>query len=858
MSRAYRVLLRLYPASFRTEYGAELEAMFAHRRRDAEGPLAVAALWFDTVREVLANSLAAHTDLLRQDIHYTARTLARSPGFALTAILVTALGVGATTAAFSVADFVMLRPLPFRDPGSLVRVWNSTPKYLQSELSPPNYRDVKAASRSFESIGAFHPLDANILGEGPPRRLNGAAVTTDLLPMFGVAPLVGRLPTELDGVSAVVLSYALWQDLFASRSEAVGRTIVLEGMPRVVVGVMPAGFHFPTREVQFWLPMPQAELADTDRTNDWFLAVARLRPGVTVAQAQSELSVVASRLEQQFPKENAKLGATVYRMQDGVSDQSRLLLLGLCGASLCVLLIACVNLGNLLLARGMTRHRELVVRTALGAGRERLIRQLVTESLVLALIGGGIGVLVATFSVPLLSRLVPTALPIAGTPSVDLRVLLFAALLTGITGIGFGVFPALRASRTTGFEALRDGARAGGGRRARLRAALVVAEVMASVVLLVGAGLLTRALWRIQATDPGFRPEQVLTLNTPLPLDRYQLVAVRQQYYDRVLGAVRTLPGVSSAAYISGVPMAMGGGIWPVVIPGQPATPGEEESASLRFTTPGFFQTLSIPVQRGRDVAETDRGNQPYVAVVSASFAKRYWPDQDPIGKRFQFAFSERTVVGVVGDVKFRGLERTSEPQVYIPYGQVPDSSIVNYIPKALVVRTSIPTATLLPQIRAAVNAADAEQPIADVRALEEIVESVTASRSVQARVVAAFALIAFLLAGVGIHGLLSYAVASRRHEFAVRSALGARAGVIVAMVMRQSVLLALAGILPGILLAWAVGRALESLLAGVQPGDPLTFSAAIGLCALMTLAGSLVPVLRAVRIAPANALRAE
>jgi putative ABC transport system permease protein len=858
MSRGYRALLRLYPTSFRTEYGPELEAIFERRRHQASGPFAAVLLWLEAGRDAVVNGLAAHGDLLRQDLSYTARTLSRSPGFTLTAILVTALGVGATTAAFSVADFVMLRPLPFREPGALVRIWGAKPQYPQFELSPPNYHDIKAASRSFEAMGAFHPLDANVLGEGPPRRLNGSAVTTDLLPIFGVAPLIGRLPTDRDGVGTVVLSYALWKDLFASRTEALGRTMVLDGAPRVIIGIMPPGFHFPSREVQFWLPMPPEEVADTDRTNDWFQSVARLRPGITLEQARSELSVIAGRLEQEYPKENARLSATAYPMRDGVSGQSRMLLLGLAAASLCVLLIACVNLANLLLARGLIRHRELVVRTALGAGRERLIRQLVTESLLLATAGGGLGVLVAGFSVPLLSRLVPTALPIAGTPSVDIRVLLFAAVLTGLTGLGFGVFPALRASRSPGFEALRDGPRTGGGRRARLRTALVVAEVMASVVLLVTAGLLTRALWRIQSTDPGFRPEQVLTLNTTLPLTRYQVVAVRQQYYDRVLGAVRRLPGVSSAAYISGVPMSMGGGIWPVVIPGMPATPGEERPASLRFTTPGFFRTLSIPLLKGRDVAETDRANQPYVAVVSASFAHQYWPGEDPIGKRFEFALSERTVVGVVGDVRVRGLERSSEPQVYIPYGQVPDSSLVGYIPKSLVVRSSTPTETLMTAIRAAVNAADPEQPISDVRALTEIVESVTAPRSVQATVLAAFALIAFLLAGIGIHGLLSFAVASRRHEFAVRAALGARGTAIVAMIMRQSVVLALAGIVPGILIAFAAGKTLESILAGIQPGDPVTFSAAIALCLVMTLAGSLVPVLRAVRIAPASALRAE
>jgi putative ABC transport system permease protein len=858
MSRAYRLLLALYPASVRVEYGSEMARIFEARRSQAVGLGAVMSLWMTTIAETMSSAAAAHFDLLRQDVRFTSRTLGRSPGFTLTAILVTALGVGATTAAFSVADFVMLRPLPFKDPARLVRIWGQTPEYPQFELSPPNYRDWKSASRSFEALGAFHGLEANVLGQGAPRRWSGSVVTTDLLPLFGVQPTVGRLPTEQDGVGAVVLSHALWQELFAGRTEAIGRKIVLDDIPRVIVGVMPSQFNFPTRETQFWVPMPQAELADSDRTNTWFEVVGRLRPGVTMGQARSELSLISARLAQEYPVENAHLGASLYRVQDGYSDQSALLLLGLGAAALCVLLIACVNLANLLLARGLARHRELLVRSALGAGQERLIRQLVTESLLLALGGGGIGVVVAAFSVPLLSTLVPTSLPIAGTPSVDLRVLLFAALVTGLTGIGFGVFPALRASRSTRFEALREGARAGGGRRAGLRAALVIAQVMASVVLLIGAGLLTRALWRIQSVDPGFKSDHVLTLTTSLPLSRYQVVARRQQYYDRVLGEIRRTPGVSSAAYVTGLPMVRAGGIWQVEIPGEATEPGHRKSASLRFTTPGFLETFGIPLIRGRGIAESDRGDQPYVAVVSQSFASRYWPGQDPIGHRFKFALSDRTVVGVVGDIRMRGLERPSEPQVYVPYGQVPDSSLVGYIPTSLVIRSDIPTERLLPQLHAIISAADPEQPVSDVRAMSEIVQSSTASRAVQATVLAGFALVAFLLAGVGIHGLLSFAVTSRRHEFAVRSALGARAGAIIGMVMRQSVLLALAGIIPGILLAWVGGRALQSILAGVQPGDPATFAAAILLCALMTLAGSLAPVLRAVRIAPASALRGE
>ncbi|MEP6474651.1 MAG: ABC transporter permease, partial [Gemmatimonadota bacterium] len=664
MSRAYRTLLRLYPASFRTEYGRELETMFDLRRRQSAGPVAVLTLWLGAIADTLSSALAAHLDLLRQDLKYCWRTLARSPGFAVTAILVTALGVGATTAAFSVADFVMFRPLPFKDPGSLVRIWGKTPEYPQFELSPPNYRDWKAGSRSFETMGGFHGIDANVLGEGPPRRLTGSAVTTDLLPLFGVAPMVGRLPTDRDGINAVVLSHALWQDFFAGRIEVIGRSIVLDGIPRVVVGVMPEAFNFPSRETQFWVPMPTEELADSDRTNNWIEVVGRLRQGVPLAQARAELSLVSARLSQEYPVENARLGATVYRVQDGYSDQSELLLVGLSAASLCILLIACVNLANLLLARGLARHRELVVRSALGAGRERLVRQLVTESLVLATVGGGIGVVVAIFSVPMMSRLVPTSLPIAGTPSVDLRVLLFAALVTALTGIGFGIFPALRASRSTRFEALREGARAGGGRYARVRAVLVIAQVMASVVLLVGAGLLSRALWKIQSVDPGFRGDHVLTLSTSLPVARYQVVARRQQFYDRVLGQIRRTPGVTAAAYVTGVPMVRAGGIWPVEITGKATGPGDRKAASLRFITPGFFETMKIPLVKGRSVAESDRGDQPYVSVVSASFASRYWPGQDPIGQRFTFALSERTVVGVVGDIRVRGLERPSEPQV--------------------------------------------------------------------------------------------------------------------------------------------------------------------------------------------------
>jgi predicted permease len=435
---------------------------------------------------------------------------------------------------------------------------------------------------------------------------------------------------------------------------------------------------------------------------------------------------------------------------------------------------------------------------------------------------------------------------------------LFAIVLTALTGIGFGVLPAWRSAGQLDLGGLRDSARVGGGRRERARSALVIAEVLASVVLLVSAGLLMRALLRLQNTDPGFRADNVLTLRTALPTPKYDTTARRAAFYQAVLGEVRMLPGVSSAAYITSLPVAAGGGIWPVVPEGRVPGKGPVERASSRFVTPGYFSSLGIPIRRGRDVSDTDEENQAWVAVVSESFVKRYWPNEDPIGKRFTFLEDMRTVVGVVGDVRMRGPEQSSEPQVYLAYKQSRDGQSSSYYPKDLVIRTSVPATTLIPAVRRVVQQVDPQQPISDIKPMTEVVGSVTAARSVQVRVLVAFAVIAFLLAGIGIHGLLSFAVSNRQHEIGVRMALGAQRGDIVRMVMRQGVILSAAGVLPGIVIAFLVGRAMQSLLAGVQPGDAVTFASAAILCVVMTLVGSLLPTLRAVRVDPATAFRTE
>jgi predicted permease len=811
-------------------------------------------------------AVAGHWDILKNDLRYTRRTLVRAPGFAVTAIVIIALGIGATTAAFSVTDFVLIRPLPFPQPERLVKVYQRTPGYGRMELSPANYRDWKQAATVFESIGTYHSLTANLIGAGEPLRVDGAAVSFDLFSTLRVQPLMGRLFTEKDDSSGAagtaILSYRLWQTRFGGEADIVGRQVTLDRELITVIGVMPREFRFPTSDALLWTPLRFTEQNYVDRGDNWMYVVGRLRGGVTLEQARADLEVIAARLRAQYPAENRNVGAAVFRYSDEVSEQSRLLLVALSGASACVLLIACANLANLLLARALARRRELAVRTAMGAGRDRMIRQLMTESLLLATIGGALGVGVAYITVPLLNRLVPASLPIASTPIIDVRVLMFAIALTALTGIAFGLAPVLRIGGEADLGGLRESARIGGGQRERLRSALVVAEIVASVVLLVSAGLLMRALWTIQARDPGFRPEGVLTLHAPLPMPQYEKVTARDAFYTRVIADVRALPGVVNAGFVSYLPMGkMRGGIWPVSLDGGPVNRSDNQVAFLRYVTPGYFATLGAPITLGRDISESDTGDRQLVAVVSESFVRRYWPNErreSILGRHFTFAFSERVVVGVVGDMRLRGLERESEPQVYLAYKQVADGAIIGYVPRGLVVRTAMEPETLAPSVRAIIHRVDPELPVTDVSTMTDLVERDTASRTAQLRVIGAFAVIAFLLAGVGIHGLLSFAVSQRAQEIGVRMALGAQAGDILGMIVRRSALLALAGVVPGVALAYAAGRWMQALLVGVTPGDTTTFASAVGLAMVMTIAGTLAPAIRAVRVDPLTAIRVE
>lgn len=860
--RAYRLLLHLYPAAVREAHGDELEAMFAHELSRARGGARVGVVARALV-DAIVNALRAHVEMTALDLTDAWRGMRRAPGFASSVVLVSALGVAAATASFSLADHVLVRPLPFASPDRLVKLWQdqSSRGYSRMELSPGNYVDWQRGSRSFASMAAFTTTSVNAMTGAGPLRFTAAQATSSLFDTLGVGAALGRgfLSTDATGTATpgVVLSDHVWRSVFAGRPDVLGATVTLNGTAHTVIGVMPPWFEFPTREADLWLPLTFAPQDLEDRGNNYLQAIARLAPGVTMTQARADLGAVAAGLTRVHPA-NDRTGATVIGLRDEVTRQSRTMLQALVGASAAVLFIACANLASLLLARGVARQRELAIRLAMGARPRRLARQVLTESLALSLVGGAIGAALAVAVLPVAAALVPTTLPITEVPTIDLRVLAVAAVATLVTGLGFGLVPAWRVARMPAGGDLRDGTRVFGGRSTeRLRGAFVAGEVAVAVVLLVTVGLFLRALWLVRDVDPGFDASGVLTIRTTLPLPTYERVAVREQFYRRVLDDVRALPGVEHAAYTSFLPMVMRGGIWPVLMPGT-TVPEDARAASVRFVTPDYFAAMRIPLLRGRAVVDTDRQDTEYVAVVSRSFAELYWPGEDPIGRSFTTALQARTVVGVVGDVRVRGLERESEPQVYLPSTQVPDGGLSFYMPKDLVVKASGAPAGLVAGVRAAVQRADPEQPVSDVRLLTDVVERETASRATQVSALVAFAGVAVLLTLVGVHSLLAYVVTARTQEIGVRMALGASRLGVLALIWTRAARLAMVGGLVGLVLAYAASRSVQALLAGVSAADATTYGLAAAGALAIGFSGSLVPAWRAARVDPVAAMRHE
>ena len=872
----YRALLRLYPKSFRAEYGAEMMKDFLRQWREAPATVK-AMLAVRAAADTAADATRVHGDITKQDLRYAIRSLRRTPGFTLTAILVAAMGIGATTATFSVADHVLLRPLPFPEHDRVVRLWedHSSRGYPRMEPSPPNFLDWQRMATVFERLEPFTGASASLVGHGEPEQVNGASVGGGVFQVLRRPAALGRVLTEADvyaaeGERPIVISDRIWRTRFGASPDVLGQTISLDDRAYVIVGVMPSDFYFPSRNRDFWRTLRLGvNESDNDRGNNYLAVIGRLKDGVSIDDARAEMDLIGAQLAQAYPKAQEGKGVTLAPWREQITGQPRVLLLGLVGASICVLLIACTNLANLLMSRALARRSEFAVRAAIGASVDRLVRQMLTDSFVLAACGGALGIVLAIVAVPLLVRLVPTSLPIAEVPPTDLRMLAGTLLLTIAAGIAFGLLPALRVCRKSDGSALKDSARGGTSRGTeRLRSSLVVAEIVASVVLIVTVGLLTQALLNVQRVDPGFKADNVLTVRTTLPRIKYAKAVQREQFYQRVLTDVKAMPGVESAAYISFLPMVMGGGVWPVLStvpdPGSPQRfvppdPRNERRASLRFVTPGFFSTMRTPILRGRDVSADDTSNTTLVAVVSESLVRQYFPGRDPIGQQFAFAYKVRTIVGVVGDIRVRGLEaETSEPQVYLPAGQFTDGDPLFYAPQDLAIRASVPVTTLVPAVRSIIAAADPLLPVINMRTLEDIVSLETASRVVQLRVLGAFAAAAFLLAAVGIHGLLAFSVSARSREIGVRIALGAKARDIMAMVMARSAMLAIVGVVVGSAIAYAAGRSMQTLLFGVDPANTAVFAAAAALAVVMTLAGSVLPAWRALRIDPIVATRSE
>jgi putative ABC transport system permease protein len=814
--RLYRLLLRLYPADFRARYEHEMCAIFVARQRDEHA----VALWTGVLADVLTNATRMHADLVRQDLYWTFRTLRTSAASAFTAVVVAALGVSATTAAFTVTSHALLRPLPFGNSEQLVFLTEKTREGQWQPATPPGFDEWRTRSLSFSAMGAYIGISVpmNMSGRGEPRRPDVAVVTADVFTVLNVVPVAGRVFTPEDdhddSARVAILSATLATAVFGSPTAAVGETIRLDSRAHKIVGVMTSTFVFPSGDTDVWIPRRRW---GTNRSNHMLGVVARLRSGVSISQAQAEMDLLAADVARTHPEENAGVRIHVSDMRDRVPPQTRSLILAIAGASLCLLLVGSTNVASLVFAH------------APGAGRERPRGRLLTESFVLVMVGGSGGVFLAFLALPVLSDLLPITLPISGPLQVDWRIVAFAVTLPLATTLVFGTAPAVRLSQATTTTTVDSQREARGRRAVRLRAAFVVAEVVGTMVLLVTTGLLLKAMWRVHAIEPGFRAEGVMTLRTVLPMS--MPATSRRAFYSRVIDATKRLPGVTSAAYISFVPMTFGSGNFPVDAGG----PKTEVDSHTRFITADYFRTMGIPLLQGRGISESDdEVTAPPVAVIGRSLADRLWPAQNAVGRAMNFAGVSWDVVGVVGDVAVRGPEQASVPQAYFPANRVPPG-LEFYAPKDLVVHTRGEPTALVPAVRRIVHAINAEQAISDVRTLEEIVAGQTESRRVQLGVLAILAVAALLLEAVGIYGLLSFTVgASRAGTFA--------------QLVRQGAVLTIVGVSLAMPLAYAFARGMTPLLFDVAPGDPAIYACASALALLVAFIASATPALNAAR----------
>jgi putative ABC transport system permease protein len=806
-------------------------------------------------------------DKLLQDLRYAVRTLVERPGFAVVAALTIALGVGGTTAMFSVVDAALLRPLPFADPGRLVMVWASLPGAPQSAASWPEFVDWREQSRSFADMAVWRGQSINLTGTGEPERLIGAFVSDRFFPLLGARIHLGRgfTPDETDPASVkpvAILSYGLWQRRFGGDAAMLGRTLLLNGQSHTVVGVLgpefapgraPFDSYFMGSEV--FLPAPYfPNKKGLARGESEMLVIGRLRPGLTAEQAQTDLAVVARRLEQAYPETHAGRGVQVVSLHEQIVGPLRPALLVLLGAIGLVLVIACANVANLLLARASRRRRELAMRAALGAGRARLLRQLLTESALLATAGGALGLLVGHWGLAfLLAVAPPDALP--ATVTIDGRVLAFALALTAGTGLLFGLVPAIHASRADLDTVLKEAGRGGSGTAGhRFRDGLVVAEVTLSLVLLIGAGLLVRSALALQRADPGFRADHVLTAEFRLPPSKYPEPRAIAAFLRQARERLQAVPGIDSVALVRAVPFSGNGGSTTYQVEGLPEPPkGRETVAQLNIVSPDYFRTMGIPRLKGRDFETRDTADAPTVAIINDTLARHSWPGTDPIGRRLQLREAGwATVVGVVGDVRHSGPAEPPQPQIYTTHEQ--DARIF----ACVVARTSGDAMAMAAPMRAALWSVDKDQPVWKVRALEQLVAGSRGRSRALSLLVGVFALVAVTLSGVGIYGVMSYAVSQRTREIGIRMALGAESRRVMRLVVGRALALTGVAIVLGAAGAAVMGRLLDKLLFGVRPADPTTFVAAAAMLATVGVLAAYLPARRAARIDPVRALADE
>jgi putative ABC transport system permease protein len=810
--------------------------------------------------------VGAWLDVLRQDVRFAIRTLTRRPGFATVAVLTLGVGMGATTAIFSLIDSVLLKPLPFHEPDRLATVWEGRPRFNQPrmQVAPANYADWKQQVQAFESLAAYFNSFINLTGAGTPERLVAAQVTPNLFPTLGVEPLVGRwfvAPEGLQGQSAVaILSYELWQRRFGGDRGIVGQTIRLDGQPHLVVGVMPRRFQFPREGIHVWTPVDYRAGTGVQGRDGFFLVVVgRLKPDVSMEQANTELETVARALAQTY-KQNIDSTAFAVPLQQDLARNARTAFLLLLTAAVLVLLIACANVAGLLVTRGAQRDREFAVRTALGGSRIQLLRQLLVEGLLLSAGGAVVGLVLATRTFNVLETLVPDSLRGAVAPTLDLRLLTVALVAVLFTGLIFGLVPLRHALRMNLRTPLNDRTTGAATGRRRAQAALVAGEVALAVAVLFSTGLMIRTILNLQAVDTGFRVDSVLTAQLALTAADYPTTERQNEFYREVLDRVGRLPGVVSAGFTTFLPYTVLIGAGPVSVEGRPGPGGgSNNTVIIRYVTPEYLNTLGVPLLRGRGFSDRDIAGTPAVALVSERVTALF--DGNPVGQRITFGpvfgRAPMMIVGVVGDIKGEGLDApNTRGTVYVPAAQL--DQIGFFSPRALAIRTASNPAALVAAVQREIWAINPNQTISEVRTLESLVEGQISDRKVQTGLLTAFAGLALFMAALGVYGLLSFVVISRTRELGVRTAMGAQRRDLVSLVARDSAVWVACGLVAGLALSAFVSRSMTSLIYGVEPLDWISLLTSAGALAAVAGIAALFPVLRATRVDPITVLRAE